>query len=648
MIVNAPIRGRAARRAPSNPHTPQTDHDLPEPESARRRWLVRLLGLAAMVATAGYLAWRFVATLHGATPWLAVPVLALEVWALASLFFYLLSLWDLDHSKPPAPVTGTGLRLAVLIPTYNEPREVLLPTIAAAVAMRLPHQTWVLDDGHREWVAELATRLGARYTTRPDGAHAKAGNINALLPRLDVDLVAVFDADHVARAEFLEHTVGYFDDPRVALVQTPQDFYNLDSFEHIRLRAGRRFGEQELFYRSMSAGRNRWNSSFWCGTNAVVRLSALREVGGVAIDTVTEDIHTTIRLHRRGWHTVYHNEVLARGLAAGDAKQYLNQRVRWGTGAMQVLRTENPAVVSGLSPAQRVSYLTTLLGWFDSWRTLAYILLPMAVLLTGAVPIAAPAITFAVLFTSVFALQRVALRALARGRAPQTHTTLFEFVRMPANLQATLTLFGSRARPFTVTAKGRQSGRRDRIRSPRLLVALTAASGLAACWYAATVAGLTPLTYQIPWVAHGAAFWLAVNAFILAAAIRRIRHQRFGAERRAAVRFDLTDPVYVDDTVCRLRDISLSGLRVDAPGGMLGTDRCVRVRLDLGGGTFALPAVVRSVGRGPWATAGLEFADLTPEDEAVLALALFRTGNAPTVVPGDLPTSDTEAAGALM
>lgn len=82
--------------------------------------------------------------------------------------------------------------------------------------------------------------------------------------------------------------------------------------------------------------------AFWCGTSALLRVNALKEVGGVATGTVTEDIHTTIRLHAAGWRSVYHNEVLARGLAAASADQYLLQRHRWGTGAMQVLRADNP------------------------------------------------------------------------------------------------------------------------------------------------------------------------------------------------------------------------------------------------------------------------------------------------------------------
>jgi len=509
-------------------------------------------------------------------------------------------------------------------------------------------------------VAELAERLGARYRARTEHDHAKAGNINAVLPELDADLVAVFDADHVAHAGFLTRTMPYFADPRVALVQTPQDFYNVSSFEHVQQRGGRRFGEQELFYRALAAGRNRWQAAFWCGTNAIVRLAALRDVGGVATDTVTEDIHTTIRLHRRGWRTVYHNEVLAQGLAAGTAEQYLGQRLRWGTGAMQVLRTENPAVVSGLTPGQRLSYLSTLLGWFDSWRTLGYLLLPLATVLTGALPVAAPLGTFVPWFLAVFGTQRLALRLLARGHATVWHASLFEVIRLPANLRATLALVGRRPRGFTVTAKGRSGSGRSRALVPPLLVALLAASGAALTWYVATAVGATPLHYGVPWAAHGAAAWLVVNAALLVVAIRRIRSPKYSAERRASVRFDIAADAAVDCTPARLREASLTGASLLAPARSVAPGRRVTVDLPGPGSVLRLPAVVRSVSpaadrRPPadlpgtpavdsaWVQVGVEFRDLPEPTAARLALALFGTGITPRRVYPDQPPARTPA-----
>lgn len=608
---------------------------FPTPETPRRRLLVRLLVAAALLVSTAYLVWRGAETLDLSVWWLAVPLLLLEVHAVVGLALHATGLWDLDAVQPPPAVDATDLRLAVLVPTYDEPLEVLLPTVAAAVAVHLDHTTWVLDDGDRPEVAAMAAELGARYLARPVHDHAKAGNVNHALSVVEADVVAVLDADHVADADLFRRTLGHFADPTVAFVQTPQDFYNVDSFEHTGVRwtaqeASYRFHEQALFYRALQPGRNRWNAAFCCGTGALFRTSALREVGGLATETVTEDIHTSIRLHRRGWRSVYHNEVLARGLAAADASQYLEQRLRWGTGAMQVLRTENPAFVSGLRPMQRVSYLATLLGWFDSWRTLGYLLAPIAVVLTGAVPVVAPVGVFLAWFLPAFGLQRIALRVLARGMAPQTTSTVFDLVRMPANLQATLRLVSGRARGFVVTPKGRTGDTRARTRLHWLHSGLVVLSGLSAVWFVATTAGLTPLTYGVPWAVNASALWLAFNSVLLVLAVRRIRQERYGSERRSSVRFPVQGVAHVDGTWAPLLDASLTGFRVVLPVSRAPESGSpCRVTVEADDGPVAVDALVRTRTRRTGADGlqlalvGLEVVPGQLREQARLALALF-------------------------
>lgn len=530
---------------------------------------MRASAVVALTLSLAYLTWRVGFTLG--TLWLAIPLWLLEAHAVVGLGLFTFSLWDLDSTIIPAAVASTDQRIAVLIPTFNEPSEVLLPTIAAATALAPAHETWVLDDGERPWVHDLALTLGARYLARTDHRHAKAGNLNHALGLIDADLVAILDADHVASPEFLTHTIGYFDDPSIAIVQTPQDFYNLGSFEHganrswfWRHRRNTAFNEQRLFYRAIQPGKNRWGAAFWCGTNAVVRVSALREVGGVATETVTEDIHTSIRLHRRGWHTVYHNEVLAHGLAARDAEQYQAQRLRWGTGAMQLLHTEHPITGPGLNLGQRTAYAATILGWFDAWRTLGYVLVPLAVLVSGANPIHARAMTFVLAFGLTFLAQRLAIAMLSRGYAPAGLATLFEFIRLQTTMAATLSYLRPGERPFTVTAK-RGADERRRHQAPWLLWFLLGLSAAAGVWFALSVAGLTPVTYPVRWTVYGAAFWALVNATLLVAAILRIRSDRFAADRRTGVRQRLEGDALVDGNDARLLDISIGGALVRVP-----------------------------------------------------------------------------------
>jgi cellulose synthase (UDP-forming) len=601
------------------------DQALPAPQSRTRLRLVRAVGVAALVLGVGYLLWRTAATLPGSSWWLAVPLLVLETHALVTFGLYLHVLWAPDTVAAPEPVDESQRSVTVLVPTYNEPVEVLLPTLAAAAALPQAYEVRVLDDGDRAWVRDVADSLGVVYRSRASREHAKAGNLNAALPSVDTELIAVLDADHVTRADFLTNTLGYFADPAVALVQTPQSFYNTDSFEHIRLRK-RDYCEQDLFYRLLAEARNAWGAAFWCGTNAVVRVEALRDVGGIATETVTEDIHTSIRLHEAGWKTVYHNEVLARGLAAANSEQYLNQRMRWGSGAMQVLRTDNPLTAAGLNWHQRLSYASTLLGWFDSWRTLALIVLPMLTLLSGGLPVSAPMTTFLACFGGTLAAQRLAMQLLARGRAPMWPSTVFEFVRMPAALRATAAIFSTRPRRFTVTDKGRTNDGRRTMSAPRLLVALLLGSLGSGLWYAATVLGHTPLTYEIPWVAHGAAVWLVLNGFLLAAALRRVTAPPFASERRASVRFPTSGAARLDGRILPLHDLSLTGATAvadfqAAPG--------TGVTLDLSPILEEpVPAVVRSARpSSDGYRLGLEFTSMAAAIRGDLVLQLFQTGS---------------------
>jgi cellulose synthase (UDP-forming) len=598
---------------------------IPTPESAARKTAIRTFALVTLAVTAMYLAWRAAATIELSAWWLAIPLFVLEVHAALGLALFTFSLWDVDRRPPVSDVSSMPGRIAVLVPTYNEGIEILTPTVAAAVAMRLPHTTWVLDDGARLEVRRLATELGAHYLARSEHAHAKAGNLNHALGVIDADFIAVLDADHVASPDFLVRTLGYFADPRVALVQTPQDFYNDDSFEHESSDDGDRdrdrLHEQALFYRVLQPGKNRWQAAFWCGTGAVVRVIALRSVGGVATDTITEDIHTTIRLHRKGWRTVYHNEVLARGLAASDAATYQSQRLRWGTGAMQVLRKENPLFVSGLTFRQRLAYAATLLGWFDAIRTLGYLLIPIVVVVTGASPIRASAEVFIPAFVITLGLQQMALRLLSRGYHRPIFSIVFELVRMTANIQAASTLLVPRRPKFNVTPKGRVGDGRRRLPAPLPLRLVLAGSAGAAIWFGATAAGLTGQRYAEPWAVYGAMFWLVVNALLVTAAYRRIHGARFAGERRSSVRFPVVTTGRLAGEPAEVDDISMTGARLT----LAGMPRDGVLEIDLDGRTFAFSGTTRSLhpeADGCW-TCGFEFAPEQFAERGRFALAIF-------------------------
>ena len=359
------------------------------PRRGRQSRARSFLAAAPLAVGGGYLVWHAGWTLNADALWLALPLLVAECHAYLVYALTFLMTWDVTPHQ--AHVVRGGQRVDLFIATYDEPAWVLAPTVTGAVAVRYPHRTYVLDDGKRPWVQELARRIGAEYITREDRRGAKAGNINHALERTTGEFIGVLDADFVPTPDFIDAMLGYFEDPQVALVQGPQEFYNPDSFQH-RGADDAEWHDQALFYRVLQPGKNRWNPAFWCGTPSLVRRRALESIGGVVADTITEDLHTSLRLHQTGWRTVFHAGTVARGVAPETYQAFIIQRVRWAKGVMQVIRRE--WYRRGLSPLQRLSYVACTTTYFDAHRKLILLLTIPAILITDQLPIRGEALVF--------------------------------------------------------------------------------------------------------------------------------------------------------------------------------------------------------------------------------------------------------------
>jgi hypothetical protein len=272
--------GTVAKPRPLPITVPERPEALwPAATDGRANRRAQLLALAALAIGVGYLLVRVLATLSPLSLALGVPLLILELWSLVSFSLAALALWDLDSTSRPEPVTETGSMVAVLIPTFDEPHHILLPTLMAAARMRLATQVIVLDDGHRLWLAGTCEELGIEYRPRLRHLGGRAGQLNSALDTLTTDFVVVLDPDQVATRDFIGHTLPHFDNAEVALVQTPRDSYSMDSFEHVA--AGRRrLSERALRARVFGAGRNRWNSAFWSGGAVILRRAALTSIDG--------------------------------------------------------------------------------------------------------------------------------------------------------------------------------------------------------------------------------------------------------------------------------------------------------------------------------------------------------------------------------
>jgi cellulose synthase (UDP-forming) len=201
--------------------------------------------------------------------------------------------------------------------------------------------------------------------------------------------VLILDCDHIPSRQILQHTVGFFFDPKVAFVQTPHWFYNPDPFERNLLTGGRIQVGNELFYKVLAKRQRLLECRFFCGSAAVIRKEYALQIGGIATETVTEDCHTAFRLHSLGYESVYYDKIMVAGLAPEKFSSYVGQQVRWARGMAQILRIENPLINPklNLTIAQRICYFSATSHFFYGYPRLMYAIAPTLFLLFGIKPI---------------------------------------------------------------------------------------------------------------------------------------------------------------------------------------------------------------------------------------------------------------------
>lgn len=368
------------------------------------RYITQILIVLSLTASTRYLYWRATETISFDT-WLnglfGSTLFFAELYAWIVLVFgYFQTAWPLERKPVPMPADpATWPTVDVLIPTYNEPLKVVRTTVYAALAMDWPKdklRVFILDDGKREEFRAFAEEAGAEYVIRSRNKHAKAGNINNALRYSKAEYVAIFDCDHIPTRTFLQVVMGWFGkDKKLAMVQTPHHFFSPDPFEKNLGTFKKVPNEGELFYGLVQDGNDLWNASFFCGSCAVIKRSCLDEVGGVATETVTEDAHTALKLHRKGYSTAFLAVPQAAGFATESLGGHVGQRIRWARGMAQIFRVDNPFLGKGLKFAQRLCYANAMLHFFYGLPRLIFLTAPLAYLVLGSQVIWASALNIA-------------------------------------------------------------------------------------------------------------------------------------------------------------------------------------------------------------------------------------------------------------
>lgn len=303
---------------------------------------------------------------------------------------------------PALKLHGETVNIDIFITTFGEDIDIIRRTAIAAQVLLGRHATYILDDGKSDTVRELANELGVDYIRRNGNDGAKAGNINNALTRSDGEFFVIFDADFVPDKMFLFETIPFFENPKVAFVQTPQYYDNLDNM--ISRGAGYM---QHLFYSLILPGKNRFNAAFCVGTNVIFRRSSINEIGGMYQLSKSEDIWTSLRLHRKGFQSVYIPNVLAVGKTPETIKAYSKQQLRWATGGFEILFQARPLTDKKLTIDQRLQYFGTATYYFSGLAALFLLLLPPLQIFFNLTPVnlRISAIEWAIYYSGFYVMQ---------------------------------------------------------------------------------------------------------------------------------------------------------------------------------------------------------------------------------------------------
>ena len=505
----------------------------------RARFTLMLLFVISIVVSGRYLWWRCTSTVNADAAldlFFSFLLLGAEIYAfIVMVLGYFQVCWVLDRSPEPLPEDRSlWPHVDIFIPTYNESLDVVKPTVYAAMNMDWPAEKLhihILDDGSREHFRDFAAGIGVNWIMRKEHRHAKAGNINHALTVTKGEYIVIFDCDHVPSCDFLTSTVGWLvKDPKIALVQTPHHFYSPDPFEkNLHLEKAVPI-ENSLFHDFIQKGNDTWNATMFCGSSAVMRRSALEEIGGIAVETVTEDAHTSLKLNRRGWSSAFIDRPLASGLSTETLSAHIGQRIRWARGMIQIFRLDNPLLGKGLTLAQRLCFFNAMVHFLHGLPRIIFLLAPLPYMYADIYIIYATAAAIFAYVIPHMVHSAVTNQMLQRGyRYPFLsgvyETVLSWYILIPT----TVALIFPHVGTFNVTAKGEVIDRKYldwHISKPFLvLIALNAVGlfiGLGKVFFEPNPEYLT-LAINIGWIAYN----LMILGAAMATAVEEVQKHRF-------------------------------------------------------------------------------------------------------------------------
>lgn len=392
-----------------------------------------------------------------------------EVFHLWQVLGYTHSVWPRKRRRLFDP--SFTPRVGVFITVTGEPGDVVSQTVEAALKMDYPDfHVYILNDGYvakkDNWqeAEQIADTYGITCITRKKPGGAKAGNINHAMSKTDEPFIVIFDADHIPKPHLLKRMMGYMKDNTVAFVQSPQYYKNHDQ----NLVTGGAWEQQALFFGAICKGKDSANTAFMCGTNMLLRKSALLESGGMSEESIAEDFLTSLLIHQKGWKSIYVDEVLAEGLAPEDFLSYYKQQFRWARGSLEVVFRYNPLFRRGLTMAQRIQYLSSASFYLSGVIVAINAMLPLVFFFTGLEPLGIGTMTLALVFIPYILLILYSIQ-LTSNFSYTFRALSFSLSSFPIHLQALWQIIRGKKSGFVVTSKKKLSGNHSYLVAPHFV-----------------------------------------------------------------------------------------------------------------------------------------------------------------------------------
>lgn len=443
---------------------------------------------------------------------------------LSIVFYFLFWKKNTKEEKVLSALDSNYPTVDIFIATYNESVAILKRTIVASKKVRYPDlekvQVYILDDGDREDIALLAKQLDVNYIRRENHEHAKAGNLNHALNKTTGEFIVTLDADMIPRVDFLEKTIGYFENPKMGFIQAPQTFFNDDPYQFNLFSENNLNNDQDFFMRRIEDQKDIYNSVMYIGSNAVFRRKALDSIGGFSTGVITEDLATGMFIQAKGWETRFVNKNLASGLAPENFADLIKQRDRWSRGNIQVARKWLPLKIKGLSKAQKLLYMDGIHYWVSGIYKMIFLLAPLWFVLFGFFSLNATLSGIMFFWFPSFLASQFAFNRVSQGTQSILLTNIYETVMAPFISYAVISdLLLKSKKGFAVTNKGYNTNKKYynwRLSLPLLILLIFSLVAL--------VKAIMIMLNVLPFASGKSAiyinaFWLLYNVFILIFAV---------------------------------------------------------------------------------------------------------------------------------